>query len=110
LFGLLVDALPHIHLLFVSFLPLPYLLPPLLSIFTLPPLSLLLPRYLPPYPFLSSYPSQGLLEHQLIDPLEGIMQLRKIIYHFAAIPRLLGSELVVPHIVSKDLLEIFEVR
>jgi hypothetical protein len=50
------------------------------------------------------------LEHQLIDPLEGIMQLRKIIYHFAAIPRLLGSELVVPHIVSKDLLEIFEVR
>ena len=37
------------------------------------------------------------------------MQLRKIIYHFAAIPRLLGSELVVSHIVSKDLLEIFEV-
>lgn len=61
---------------------------------------------LPSCPLLSS---QGLLEHQLIDPLEGIMQLRKIIYHFAAIPRLLGSELVVSHIVSKDLLEIFEV-
>ena len=38
------------------------------------------------------------------------MVLRKFVYHFAAVPKLLSTRSVAPHIVNKDLLEIFEVR
>jgi hypothetical protein len=52
---------------------------------------------------------QVLLESQVIDPLEGIMQLRRFVYHFAAVPKLLSTKSVAAHIMNKDLLEIFEV-
>lgn len=37
------------------------------------------------------------------------MQLRRFVYHFAAVPKLLSTKSVAAHIMNKDLLEIFEV-
>jgi hypothetical protein len=35
------------------------------------------------------------------------MQLRRFVYHFAAVPKLLSTKSVAAHIMNKDLLEIF---
>lgn len=52
---------------------------------------------------------QSLIDKQLLDPFEGILLLRKFVYHFAAAPKKLTSKTVAQHIVNKEVLDFFEV-
>jgi hypothetical protein len=49
------------------------------------------------------------MDKQLIDSFEGIMLLRKFVYHFAAAPKKLTSRSVAQHIVNKEVLDFFDV-
>ena len=49
------------------------------------------------------------MDKQLIDPFEGILLLRKFVYHFAAAPNKLTSKSVAQHIVNKEVLDFFDV-
>jgi hypothetical protein len=60
-------------------------------------------------PLIKPHHTQNLMDKQLIDPFEGVLLLRKFVYHFAAAPSKLTSKSVAQHIVNKEVLDFFDV-